>query len=183
MNLFFALREFVTHKNKRQFLSFVGIFTIITLGVLGGLFYYHNETISGLKRRINRINQQREEIQKILQQNQEVVAQQKEVNEILSQDPQFKIIQYFTDVLNALNIAPLNAKEPVVSEDAVDAQYIEIKLTTGLSGMNTKQLCDLLDKIEKSERIYIKELVITKNTNTASIDVMLVIATLRERTL
>jgi beta-lactamase regulating signal transducer with metallopeptidase domain len=60
--------------------------------------------------------------------------------------------------------------------------YRESILKVELSDMNMKQLCELLDELNKNKRINTKELEITKSkTAKRSINVALTIATLEPR--
>ena len=54
---------------------------------------------------------------------------------------------------------------------------IEIKLDVSFGDINMKELVELLYKIEQNERVYTKDLKITKNLKKPSIDVSMVIAT------
>lgn len=181
MNIFLPIKNFIINLNEKQFYKYFGIFLSILFVVLGILVYRHSSQITLLQKKIRRVNQQREEAQKILQQNLNVMQQQQSVNEILAQEPQFKIMQYFVQVINELNLKQFNTKEPGLNSDNIDNNYAEDKLVAGFSGIDMKQLCDLLNRIEKNERIYTKEITITKSLKTPTIDVILIIATLRER--
>ena len=74
------------------------------------------------------------------------------------------------------------SKEADWSTQELVPGYTEIKLDVGLSGLNMKQLVDLLYKIEQNERVYTKDLKIIKNLKSPTIDVTLVIATFEATT-
>ena len=59
--------------------------------------------------------------------------------------------------------------------------YSEIKLDASFSGLSTRQFVDLLYRIEQSERIYTKEVVLVKAPKSSSLDLTIVIATLQSK--
>ena len=64
----------------------------------------------------------------------------------------------------------------VSEEDVLKGKYTELKLVSFLRGIDTRQLCDLLQAIEQKPRIYMKEVIITKKDSL--LDINITIATL-----
>jgi len=161
-------------KEQQRFMVITGSVILLFVGIF---MYRYYSNISQLQKRLHHVNQQREAARVILEQYDAVLQQQAKVAEILEQDKNFKIKQYLASVLQSLNLASLMSKDPEISShDLVDG-YSEIKLDASFTGMNMKQLINLLMVIEQNERVYIKDLKITKSRNTPTIDVSLVIAT------
>lgn len=177
------VRTFIITQEKTlrfyYFAGFIGAFAIIMFGFM----YYFYSSVHGLEQRISRINRQREETRTILQKHALVKQQQAEVDAILAKDSSFRIKEYFTSVINELGLMN-NATKPaeVTEPQDLTPNYAEIKLDASFSDINMKQLVELLYKIEQNERIYTKELVITKAQKGRSLDVTLVIATLQQKT-
>ncbi len=151
-----------------------GIFLILTLA-----FYSYHRNIKFLRQKLLLVNKQREEVRELLGRNQKLLEQQTRVDEILTQNKGFKIKEYFISLVQSLGLAELVSKEPDTAiPQELFSGYAEIKLDVSFAAMTMQQLVDLLYKIEQNERVYTKDLKITKNQKTPTIDVSLVIATL-----
>lgn len=175
-------KNFIRNLEEREFYRYLAIVLGVLVLVLGILIYTNYSTVSGLELKLKRINKQREDTREILQKHETVKQQQAEVDAILAKDPTFKIKEYFTATVAELNLGQQNTKQAEVSEPQdLDNGYSEIKLNAGFTDLNMKQLCELLYKVEQNERIYTKELIITKALKTPTIDVTLVIATLQPK--
>lgn len=165
---------------KELYRYFIGIILALII-IIGGLMYRHISKVSALRNSIAYSNQLRKESKKILEQHEIVKQQQQEVDTILAQDKNFKILEYFTLLLKELNLSVYSSKEPIVSQEDLNNGYIELRLDASFTKINMKQLCELLDKIERNERIYTKALNITKTHQAAAIDVAITIATLQKK--
>ena len=124
---------------------------------------------------------QRKEVADLLGEFESVKKKEKEVSEILDQDRNFKIAQFMLNVMRDVDLAQNNSKEPELVEEELDNEYTEIKLVTSFVNLNMQQLCMLLTKIDQDERIYTKEVIITKVPKKPFIDVTLEIATLKPK--
>ena len=110
-----------------------------------------------------------------------VKKQRQDVNTLLEKDKDFRIKGYFNDLLEYLNISGNKIKSEISEED-LDNEYTEIKLEAHLINLNTRDLCNLLNEIEKSERVYTKELEIFHfPKKPTTIEVNLTIATLQPK--
>jgi hypothetical protein len=104
------------------------------------------------------------------------------VNNILAENPDFKIDGFFTDLLSKTGLER-NKKETSISyADRGDKDYREVLLTAKFDTMNMRQLCELLNEIEQNNMVYTKELDIVKSKKIPNtIDVTLTIATLQKK--
>ena len=176
------IKDFIRNLDEREFLRYLAVVLGSLVLVLGFLIFFNSSKVNSLQLRLKRINKQREETREILQKHAIVKQQQAEVDAILAKDPTFKIKEYFTGIVAELNLIQNNTKQAEVSEPQdLDNGYSEVKLNAGFTDLNMKQLCELLYKIEQNERIYTKEIVITKSLKTPTIDVTLVVATLQPK--
>lgn len=133
------------------------------------------------ERRIRKINQLREQAKGILTRHAIVKKQQAEVDTILERDGSFKIKEFFTTALARLGLAGQLNKQPEVTDPQdLGNGYSEIKLDASFSGISTQQLVDILYQIEENERIYTKEVIVTKAAKSPTLDLALVIATLQK---
>ncbi len=115
----------------------------------------------------------------------QVKKQKAIVDEILNENKSFKLLGYFDEITNKLGIDK-NVKEKSTSENTLEILtakgYKEVRVNATFTELNTRQLAELLDEFEKNERIYTKNLEITKSSKTPTIDVEIVIATLQPET-
>lgn len=166
-------------KNLKQYL-FIIIGTIII--ILGGITYYTQYRIKTLKNEIKKVNSMREKARNLLSKNAAVNMQRDEVDTILAQDNQFKIKEFFVELVAQLNLSSQSSKDAELSNPQdLDNGYTETKLDASFSGITMQKLCELLLQLEKNRRIFLKEVVITKSSQNNVIDVSLVIATLQQK--
>ncbi len=145
--------------------------------------YYYYSTIKYWKKQTNEINAMRDEVKVILDKDELVQKQREEVNALLSEMPDFKIGEYFNDLIAKLGLTQNVVTSPSITyADRGDKEYREVLLTTQFDMMNMKQLTELLNEIEQNKRIYTKELEIIKSKKTPNtIEVNLTIATLQRK--
>ena len=179
MSVLTTLTTFLQQKDRKELSIYFGLFISILLCVVGIIVYTHKSAVYRLQSQLRQINKQREIAQQILQKNKIVLAQQQAVKEVIAQEPNFYIGQYFNDLIAQFNLQKNITKEPEGSESEVESgTYIERKLGATLANITMKQLCDLLYKIEQNQRVYTKDLKIIKNIKNGLLDVTLIIATL-----
>ena len=108
-------------------------------------------------------------------------AEQKQVNAVLAKDPNFKIADYFDKLLGTLGLSQKSVTAKP-SPGLEREEYREKILNTTFEQMNMQELCELLKALEESQRIFIKELTITRSKKVSdTIDVTLIIATLQPK--
>src|SRR5579872_2800012 len=177
------IQNILDQLDTTRFYRYAGaVLTGIGLIMLALMFQYYR-TIGSLKKQINGINETRTEVRILLDKAQHVKQEQKEVDEIIAQDPNFKIAGYFEDVLNKLGLASKKSSKLEVTTPAQEGRYQETVLNAKLSDMSMKELTELLKEIEQNKRVFAKELEITASKKTANtIDVNVTIATLEAQT-
>lgn len=182
MKIFDKVRNFFIGIEENDFKKYLLIFFTIIFLALGFILYRYFSRINYLKKEIQRINVSRQEAQQILTKHQQVKKQKALVDEILERGKSFKLVDFFNSVVEKLNLSN-KVKETKLNisglENSNTQEYEEIKLEVDLGGMNMKELTDLLNEIEETERVYIKGLEITRNKNTPAVDVNINIATLQ----
>ena len=144
------------------------------------MFQYYR-SVSSLKTTISLINDAREQARTILDKGQVVKKEQREIDTIIAKDENFKIGQYFEDLLAKLGLSNKSAPLEVSSPER-EGKYRESVLTAKFSGMSMKELTELLQELELNGRVFTKELEITASKKPPnSIDVTLTIATLEPK--
>lgn len=179
MTFFLKIKEYLDALESKDFKKYLLIGIACIAALVGLLIVQYYRSASALKTRINLINRKRRDVQNMLERYERVKMQQIEVNSVLAKEKDFKISQYFENLLDKLGIAKNKIQEETLPKDVLDG-YTEWTLYANLSNLNTKKLSDLLYAIEQEERIYTKDLEIEKSSN--AINVKITIATLEQKT-
>ncbi|MBS1986399.1 hypothetical protein JST99_00490 [Candidatus Dependentiae bacterium] len=177
-----SIQTYVTSLDRQQLYRLMGgIAGAIALLIFLVLYLRHSYIEQGFTQLVD-INEQREKIKIIATRAERVKKQRQEVDAMLAKDESFTISGYLEMVLKKLH---LSDKTTIGEHSQVDLEngYRESTRKIILSGMNMKQLSELLRELEQNERIYTKELEITRSSRQPqTIDVMLSVATLEPRT-
>lgn len=181
MILFDKLQDFIASLDEKQFYKYLAT----TIGVIALIVFFvfiqHSRKVRYLKKRINNINELREEAKVVLDKMQQVKQQRIDVDTMLAQDPDFKIAGYFNGLLAQLHLLGKKVEESVRREDR-DENYQETILNIKFDDMNMRALTELLSALEQQERVYTKELEITKSKKKPkTIEVAIAIATLQPK--
>jgi len=172
------IRDFVQDLEEKDFYKYLGIMLLILVILMSFMIYRYYSNVNYYTDEIETINEQREtEVKKILERNEIVKKQRKEVDEMLKQDEDFKIRDYFDKLLKDLKLTRYK-KDDNVLEQVIDENYEGRELTARLEDIDMKQLCELLEKLEAKKRINIKSLEIRKSKKRGAIDVDIIISTL-----
>ncbi len=180
MEILDKIRTFIQELDEKEFRTYLiatlsAIFLILILFVA-----FYLKRVSTLKKQISYVNEKREEVRTILEKNEIVDQQKQKVDALLEENKDFIIRQYFENVLKNLSLTPQLIN---VSQVDKDTTYREVILKATFDDLNMKQVCDLLEEIEKKKSlVYTKELEITRSKRRPrAIDVALTIATLQKK--
>lgn len=170
----------INNLDRRQFYQLVVaiLASIVLIMTMFTLFYWYKK--SGLEEQFITINEQREDVKKILDRAAQVTYQRKEVEKLLEEDGSFKISGYFETVLKQLGLSSKKADTPRVQTQAEQGQYSLDILTASLRELSTKNVVELLSEIGKNPRLYVRELNLKKSRKVVnSLDVTISIAALQ----
>lgn len=182
MKIFTPIKNFIATRDKKEFYYYLIGLLALMLILLIGVMYYQSSTVNYWRKRINSINDYREEVRKVISKDQHVLSQRAEVNKMLQENPDFKIDGYFTELIAKLRLEGNKTQTSVSYADRGDPEYREVLLNAKFDTMNMRQLCELLDTIEQNKRIYTKELEIVKSKKMPNtIEVNVTIATLQAK--
>ena len=180
MELVNKLRLFIEGLEKKDFLKYL-IVLLVVIGVLvGGILYWHFSRIGSLRDELESVNEIREdEVQPILQRMNKVKLQRKQVNDILAKQEAFKLGEFLDNLLSRQG---LTADSRSLSTADVGPKYNEVIEKIRLSNMDMRQLTEFLEKIEKNERVYAKDLeIVQSKKNPGTIEVQVTVATLEPK--
>lgn len=175
------VRNSIRELDTKKFYRYALLFFIIVIALVGLLAYLQRRRINAFVLRMNRVNKQREVVRGILQEHMSIGEQRAAVDTILNRDKNFKIPQYFEQLVKEAGLGAKMSKTPTVTESDLNNGYEEVQLDTSFRDIDTRQLSELLYKIEKNDRVYTKEVVLIKQPKADKLDVTLVIATLQPR--
>lgn len=176
MALFDKIRDFIYGLEERSFYIYIAAFLGVIVLLSAGMVYYQYSSTEELVTSIAEINDERRDtVATLLNKGQRVKRKLADINKMLAQDTDFKIGEYFKNLDTSMR--PVKAVTPIQTER--DDNYRETSLKADFNEVTMEQLVKLLKTIEKTDRIYIKELIIKKSVKSPqSIDVELTIATL-----
>lgn len=176
------IQNYVTSLDRQHLYRFMGgVLAGIVVLILLVVYLRYSYIEQGLTQLAD-LNEQREKIKVIVTSAERVKKQREEVDAMLAKDESFTISGYLETVLKKLN---LSDKTTIGEYSQVDREngYRESTRKIRLTGMNMKQVCELLRELEHNERIYTKDLEIVRSSRQPqTIDVMLSVATLEPRT-
>lgn len=179
MEFLTPIQQFIERLDEKQFkiymLSFLGGIALAA----GLLIFNYYRSVSSYKTKIIALNKKRKEVSELLTRYELVKKQQKDVDALLSKEKDFKITQYFEKVLAKINATKNQKSVDTRSEDVLE-NYTEWTLSADLSNLNMQKLTELLNELEAEDRIYIKELEITR-AGSSAINVKISIATLEPK--
>ncbi len=182
MNILEKVSLLLLSKEQEDFYKYIGGYAlglfIICISIIG---YYYSAT-SNLKSNLQSLYKTQQECKLLLEKVKTIEQQKESVDAVLNTEKSFKIKNYFEELLRSLNLTPNQKRDAEVTEEEIlKNQYSEIKLSAQLQGISMKQLCQLLETLEKKERLYTKDLIITKGRG-PTIDVAITIGTLKQVT-
>lgn len=183
MEIIDKIYTYISNLDEKRFYQYlIGFLCAVGLLMLLIMFQYYR-SVSSLKSEIAQINAAREQARTILDKGQIVKKEQREIDAIIAKDENFKIGQYFEDLLAKLGLSNKVDKDSLeVTSPEREGKYRESVLTAKFSGMTMKELTELLQELEFNRRVFTKGLEITASQKPPnSIDVTLTIATLEPK--
>lgn len=176
------VRDFIASLESNEFNRNATLLIACNMLLIVGMSWYYHSKTSALQLSLREVYRKENEAKNLLERFKEVKKQSEEVNALLEKEKNFKIKNFFDDTVKKLNLSQFQKGESKISEETVlNKRYTEVTMQVQFQGINTKQLCDLLQAIEQKSRIYTKELAVTKMKG-ASLAIALTIATLTAHT-
>ena len=178
MNFFTRIKNFIEETSEKNLLYYVIGSLGVIVALLGLLIYWHFSSVFYYKETIRKINNSRKQVRVILNRNKQVEKEKLQVDDMLDQEPDFNLQQYFEQISSNLGIKKDNTSINTATIDR--GQYSERNVTATFAGITMKLLTRLLQEIEQNIRINVKELDITPGKS-KTIDVTITIATLQKK--
>jgi len=157
------IRGYIGSLEEKQLYRYMMISFGVLLIMLGLLIFYHYRKISGLRTQISGLNRIRNrEVQAILSKADYVQKQLQEIDTLLSEDRNFKISEYFENVLKKLNLGD-KFKSMAPPRRETQDQYEKSILDVNFDEMDMKQVAELLKEFEENRRIFVEKLEIMRS--------------------
>ena len=176
MSLLFKMRAFISELDRGEFRKFIVIYLAIFLVCVGFLFFYYTSSESTIKKQIKDLNESRGKVQKILSDYQKVFLQKEAIAQLFSEDKNFYLQQFVQGALKTAQIT--NNVVGTVSSQQVSG-YTEESVSIQTTGINTQQLCQLLQNIEQASRVFVKHVTINREEKATTISASMVVATFK----
>lgn len=177
------LKQYLYELDERTLYRYFIAFLASVATIMGLVVLLQYRAIKGITKNIKSLNAQRIEAQEILTRFQQVTHQKEAVESVLEKDKSFRIVGYVDTLLNNLQLSRnKGAYQPTTEPLEGHDSYDEVTLIVPLTEITMRNLAELLNEIEKNERIYIKQLEIAKSQTRPAIDVTITLATLQTRT-
>jgi|GEM_PF-1072416 len=183
-NIIDHITDVIWHLDGKKFTQIALGIMIGATAVLGTIIYTQHRRNKKFKIAMETINKQRKDVKELLEKNEIIKQYQEQAEKVLAQDKTFLFKGYIED--NLLKSLQLTAKpykvDTNIPENLRELGYQEVTANLEFINLDMKQLVDLLEKLEKTNRIDIKKLEITKSKQQPKIDVALTISTIEHRT-
>lgn len=183
MNIFTSLKNYIDAWDQKEFRNYMLIAFGIVIALLALIMFLYYRNIASYRTRMTAINKHRTTARDLVTRYDLVKKLQVGVDVILAKEKDFKISQYFEQLLQKLGLTSNKTQDvETMSEEVLDGYYTEWTLYANLTNMNTKKMTELLHAIELEERIYTKDVEVERSTtNPNAINVKLTIATLEPK--
>lgn len=185
MNQFVGhITDFFWNLDKKQFNQIaIGVLSTSLVIFIGGLYWQHRRTKS-FKAEMITVNNSRMRVKEILDKNELIKMQQHRAEEILDKDTKFFLEDYFDKLIKSMQLQSNVKLDIPITQDLENEHaegYVEVHIDAEFFNINMKQLVNLLQELEKNERIVIRKLEITKPGPQPTINVVLTISTVQHK--
>lgn len=178
MKILEPLEQSITQLDAKTFRNYLIAFFVVLTLILGLILYRYYSSVSYIHKNIRRVNEERERVKEIALSYELVEEQQRLVEALIKKNPNFKIAGEFEKILTQHKLMSNLVRKPDTHPTPLDTGHTEVTLLASLTNLNMKTIAELLDTLERNERITIKEIEITKPTNGRTVNLNLTIATL-----
>lgn len=172
-----SVRDYLRGLNQKEIMRILMAYVIGFMFLIGFLLYRHFNAIVDVEQKTKLLNKARQDVQVILTEYATIKNKKNEVDILLSKDKNFYLIKYCQDTLSGLkltNQSPLS----LVSQTWPNG-YTEESVQINLSQITMKQVCELLQSLQTTPRVFIKNLDIVKSNVEKKINVNMSVATLK----
>ncbi|KKP36013.1 MAG: hypothetical protein UR26_C0001G0057 [candidate division TM6 bacterium GW2011_GWF2_32_72] len=176
MKIFDELIDSIYDLDQEQTKKYIIITILINLILISTIYYFNNNSASKLTKNLKKINEQRLDVQKVIEEYKLILTQKDQIEEMLRKNPDFVIKKKFNEIIKSLNLSEINTN-PIVNE--LEDGFSEVILKASIENITTKQFVSILDAIKKSKLAYTKEFEINKKEGSSKITAEITIGTIK----
>jgi hypothetical protein len=176
-----SLRDYIKNVEDRDLYKYVAIFFGALFLLFGLLAYFHYNRLNKYANEIKKVDSARNQTKKLLKDYKVVQAQKQRTEEILAQNPNFRIGEAYQSIIQKSGLAGKLQDQSAPTTGESFADKIEMQVNSQFTGLSMKQVTDLLAEIAATPQLYTKELTIKKVPNMSAVDVNITVATLEPR--
>ncbi len=173
------LKEAILSRSYKELLLWIYGYLGVMVFILGLYLFLHMRSIQEVNVQYQAINKSRKNLQRVLTEYQAVKQQQLQVDEILKKDKNFYLKKYYQDIITVVGIVATG--DATISDQKLENGYSQELLQARFTSTTTQKLVEFLQKIEESERVHVKTIDITKGMQPNTINVVLVLATIKPK--
>lgn len=171
------IKDYIQGLNRKEVLRIFGIYFLGFTILVGLLLYRHFNLIADMKQKMKALNKARQDVQVILTEYGHIKSKQHDVDQLLAKDKGFYIQKYYQDTVANAHIANQTASN--LNSQTWPNGYIEESLQINLLQITMQQMCEFLQALQSNQRVFVKNLDITKANTDKKINVNMTIATLK----
>ena len=172
-----SIKDYMQDLNRKEILRILLIYSICFLFLVGFLLYRHFIAIADIEQKTKILNKARKDIQIILTEYDHIKSKKNEVDDMLTKDKNFYLVKYYQDTVKATSI--MDEKSSALITQAGPTGYMEESLQINFTQITMQQLCEFLQTLQTTRRIFVKNLDILKSNIDKKINVNISIATLK----
>ena len=172
-----SFKDYIQGLNQKEVMRIVFTYIIGCVFLVGFLLYRHFNAIADVEQKTKLLNKARQEVQAILTEYDAIKNKKNEVDVLLAKDKNFYLVKYCQDTLGNLKITS-SSPLALVSQTWPNG-YTEESVQINVSQITMKQVCELLEALQTSSRVFVKNLDIVKGSVEKKINVNMSVATLK----
>ncbi len=172
-----SIKDYIHGLNDKEMLRIIVAYIVAFMLIIGLLLYRHFNMIADMQQKTKVLNKARQDIQVILTEYNHVKNQKNNVDILLAKDKNFYLQKYYQDTINNLNIT--NQSSSNLVSGVGPAGYNEESLQINFTQVTMQQLCEFLQALQATPRVFVKNLDIIKVNVDKKINVNISLATLK----
>lgn len=172
-----SLKEYILGLSYKEVLRIFSVYIIAFFVIVLFLVYRHFGIVVSMEQKTKQLNKARQQVQVILTEFAHIKNKKSEVDDLLAKDKSFYIQKYYQDTIATLHIP--NQTVSTLKSQSWPNGYIEESVEITLSLITMKDLCQLLQALQKTPQVFIKNIDISKANVEQKINVNMAIATLK----
>lgn len=169
------IQDYIRGLSYKDTLRILAIYCISFTLLVGFLLYRHVHTMREAQQKTKILNKTRQDIQAILTEYNHIKSKKNDVDILLAKDKSFYLKKYYQDTMSKLSIT--NQSSANLVDGVGPAGYQEEILQITFTKITMKQLCEFLQALQDTPRVFVKNLDITKGNLEKKINVNVSIAT------